>query len=145
MSLQDWVDHGWLVPHSANRNEIRNLLATADRFLTDARAPGLSIDGRLIFSYQAALQAAQAALAATGFRARGESHHFRAIQSLQLTLGLDSKAIERLDGYRKTRNVAEYKQAGVASEFAAQDAERIALQLRRDVETWIRETHPDLI
>ncbi len=64
MSLRDWVQFGWLVEHRSSREEIRNLLALADRDLRNCQAQGLDADWRFAIAYNAALQAASAALAA---------------------------------------------------------------------------------
>ena len=53
----------------------------------------VSDDWRFAIAYNAALQAATAALAAAGYRASRENHHYRVIQSLELTLGKDAKFI----------------------------------------------------
>jgi hypothetical protein len=45
----------------------------------------ISEDWKLNIAYNAALQAATAALAAAGYRAAREQHHYRTIQSLALT------------------------------------------------------------
>lgn len=47
----------------------------------------MSPDWKLNIAYNAALQAATAALAASGYRAAREQHHYRTIQSLAHTLG----------------------------------------------------------
>src|SRR5262249_58896855 len=60
----------------------------------------------------AALQAATAALAAAGYRAARESHHYRVIQSLELTVGKDAKFIRAFDAFRKKRNVSNYDIGG---------------------------------
>jgi hypothetical protein len=82
MSLQDWVRNAWLVPLKTSREEIQNLLGIVERDLRDSRAEGISNDWRFAIAYNAALQAAAAALAAAGFRASRDSHHYRVIQSL---------------------------------------------------------------
>ena len=105
MSLDDWQKSGWLVAHQSSREEIGDLLALADRDLVDAKTAGLSADWRLNIAYNAALQAATAALAAAGFRALRAAHHFRVIQSLPLTIGADSGLVTQLDQFRKKRNV----------------------------------------
>jgi hypothetical protein len=84
MSLQDWVRNAWLVPLKTSREEIQNLLGIVERDLRDSRAEGISNDWRFAIAYNAALQAAAAALAAAGFRASRDSHHYRVIQSLEL-------------------------------------------------------------
>ena len=63
MSLKDWLNSGWLAEHKTSPEEIRNLLGVADRDLTDCRSVGLSADWRMNIAYNAALQAATAALA----------------------------------------------------------------------------------
>jgi hypothetical protein len=76
-----------LIEHRTSPQEIKELLNVADRDLLNAETPGLSPEWRLSIAYNAALQAAVAALAASGDRAARESHHFRAIQSLSHTGG----------------------------------------------------------
>jgi hypothetical protein len=57
---------------------------------------------------RAAFQAATAALAAAGYRASRDNHHYRVIQSLELTLGKDAKFIRAFDAFRRKRNVSNY-------------------------------------
>jgi hypothetical protein len=66
MSLQDWVRNAWLVPLKTSREEIQNLLGIVERDLRDSRAEGISNDWRFAIAYNAALQAAAAALARPG-------------------------------------------------------------------------------
>src|SRR5580700_11834153 len=55
-------------------------------------------------AYNGAPHVAIVGLAAEGYRVARESHHFRAVQSLEFTLGCDSKLIARVDAFRKKRN-----------------------------------------
>jgi len=64
--LKDWLRNGWLIEHHASSREIRDLLGVVDRDLADCRVSGLSPDWRLNIAFNAALQAATAALAAAG-------------------------------------------------------------------------------
>jgi hypothetical protein len=84
MTLQSWLLNDWLIPHKASPNEVSDLFALIERDLADCQAAGLSADGRLNIAYNAALQAATIALAASGYRAGRESHHYRIIQSTRL-------------------------------------------------------------
>ena len=146
MSLQDWLRNRWLVAHETSPQEVADLLALADRDLADARIPGLSSDAKLRLAYNAGLQAATAALAAAGFRTgRGESHHFRTIQSLAHTVGADSDLVEQFDAFRKKRNTADYERPGVASDHDAEEMIAFAQDVRRDVEAWLRTDHPSLL
>ena len=67
----------------------------------------------LAIAYNAALQCAIAALAACGYRASREAHHYRVIQSLPHTIGADAKLVAQLDAFRKKRNVGDYERAGL--------------------------------
>ena len=51
MTLQDWCKIGWVVAHQANRDEIRDLLAVADRDIADCQTPGLSADWRTVMDW----------------------------------------------------------------------------------------------
>ena len=90
MSLANWQKNGWLVEHRPNRDEIRDLMGIVARDLEDCRTEGLSPDWRVSIAYNAELQAATAALCASGYRAAREAHHYRAIESLALTIGAPS-------------------------------------------------------
>src|SRR5207249_9102256 len=61
----------------------------------------VSDDWRFAIAYNAALQAATAALAAAGYRASRENHHYRVIQSLELTLGKDRSEERRVGKKRR--------------------------------------------
>ena len=93
MSLQDWLGKGWLVEHRPSSAEIGDLLGLVDRDLRDSQVPGLTADWRLNIAYNAALQAATAALTASGYRATRKAHHMRVIQSLEFTVGWDKALI----------------------------------------------------
>ena len=64
--------------------EIQNLLRIVKRDLKDSQSKDLSNDWHFAIAYNAALQAATAALPAAGYRASRDSHHYRVIQSLSL-------------------------------------------------------------
>jgi hypothetical protein len=138
MSLRDWLRAGWLSEHRSSREEISDLLGVADRDLTDCQSSGLSADWRLAIAYNAAMQLAVAALAASGYRASREGHHYRVVQSLAYTIGATSDIVTRLDRFRKKRNIGGYERAGSVSDQEAEEMIALANQLRRDVETWLR-------
>lgn len=145
MSLAAWLRNGWLVEHQTSAREIINLLSIADRDLADCQAEGLSPDWQLNIAYNAALQAATAALAATGYRAKHEAHHYRVIQSLAYTIGAKRSLIAQLDSFRKKRNISDYEQAGGVSDHEVQEMLALATALRHSVEEWLQENHPELL
>lgn len=145
MSLQDWLRNGWLVEHATSPQEIAEVLAIVDRDLKDCKARGLSADWRMSIAYNAALQAATGALAAAGFRLRAEAHHFRMIQSLALTIGLDGQEIAQFDQFRKKRNRSGYERAGAVSGQEAVEMAQFARKLRGKVVEWLRSNHHELM
>ena len=145
MSLAEWERNGWLTAHRASRNEIRDLLAVVERDLADSAAGGLSADWRMNIAYNAALQAATAALAAAGHRATRDQHHYRVIQSLGETIGLDSATVSTFEAFRKKRNVAGYERIGLVSDADAGAMRALAVRLRAEVLAWLRKHHPDLL
>lgn len=145
MSLSDWARNSWLVEHKTSAQEIADLLGVADRDLHDCASKDLSEDWQLAIAYNAALQSATAALAASGYRASRDNHHYRVIQSLAFTIGAESKLITQLDAFRKKRNVGDYERAGLVSEKEAAEMVALARELRKKVEEWLRHNHPELL
>jgi hypothetical protein len=145
MSLQDWLRNGWLVEHKTSPAEIAELLAITDRDLADCRVRGLSPDWKLNIAYNAALQASTAALAACGYRAAREAHHFRVIQSLALTIGMDAGLVRQFDLFRKKRNIGGYERAGTISDQEANEMTALAERVRQEVMEWLKSSHPDFL
>jgi len=145
MTLQSWLRNDWLHPHTTSRNEVADLFAVVERDLADCRAAGLSADWRLNIAYNAALQAATIALAASGYRVARDSHHYRIIQSLAHTIGAPSSLIAQFDQFRKKRNLGGYERAGVASDQEAKEMFILAEKIRGEVAAWLRKTHPELV
>ena len=145
MSLKNWAKNGWLIEHKTSPQEIKDLLAISDRDLANCQIAGLSPDWQLSIAYNAALQAATAVLAACGFRASREAHHYRIIQSLAHTINAEPLLILQLDQFRKKRNITDYERAGAVSDSEAKEIIALAKKLRKDVEKWIRANHPGLL
>jgi hypothetical protein len=144
MSLQSWLQNSWLVQHTTSAEEIANLLRISDRDLVACQVKQLPADWRFAIAYNAGLQAATAALAAAGYRAARDNHHYRVIQSLEFTTAPGRKFIDTFDGFRKKRNLSSYDVAGSISDKEAEEMLKLATSLRADVEKWIRATRPEL-
>lgn len=146
MSLTDWLKNGWLVEHRTSLQEISHLMKLVDRDLEDCQKADLSTDWRFNIAYNAALQCANTALAASGFRSskKDSSHHFRVIQSLEYTIGADRSIINMFDAFRKKRNLSEYDRSGAVSEIELNEMVELAFSLRRIVKTWLHSNHPEL-
>jgi len=61
------------------------------------------------------------------------NQHYRAIDSLSLTLGTDSATIKKFE----KRNVSDYEHVGSISENDVEEMRAIAEKLREDFESWI--------
>jgi hypothetical protein len=142
VSFADWVNNGWLVAHKSSKQEIGNLLGIVARDLKDSEAKDVSDDWRFAIAYNAALQAAPAA---AGFRVSRDNHHYRVIQSLELTVGKDGKFIRPFDAFRKKRNISNYDIGGGISHREVEEMISIARTLQQDVEQWIRANHATLL
>jgi len=145
MSLEDWLKNGWLVEHKTSPAEFSDLLAIADRDLTDCRVQGLSAEWKLNIAYNAALQAATAALAACGYRASRDAHHHRVIQSLTLTIGADPSLVRRFDAFRKKRNISGYERVGMVSDQEATEMIALAERIRQEVKDWLKSRNAEIV
>jgi len=145
MSLSDWERNGWVVKHRTSRHEIRDLLQVVERDLADSAAEGLSADWRMNIAYNAALQAATAALAAAGYRPSRDAHHYRVIQSLRETIGADAAVVATFDAFRKKRNISGYERIGLVSDADAGAMRALAVALRGDVMAWLKRYHGDVL
>ncbi len=145
MRLQDWLRKGWLTEHKSSKEEINGLFGIIDRDLGTAQNISIPSDWRFAIAYNAALQVATSALAASGYRASRESHHYRTIYSLEFTLGTDAARVRSLDAFRKKRNVSNYEMGGGISDREVSEMIELALRLRKDLDKWLRANHPKLL
>lgn len=124
---------------------MRDLLGVLDRDLKDSAVDDISTDARVGMAYNAALKAGTIALAAAGYRASRDQHHFRVIQSLSLTIGATAAEVATLDAFRKKRNVSDYDRAGTTSEAEVGELRALATSLRERILAWVKTNHPGLL
>lgn len=146
MSLEKWVEYGWLKAEPTSRDEIRSLLTIVDRDLKDANVAVISEDRRFEAAFSAARTAANIALRASGYRTSTQSgHHIKTIESLELTINADSRMIQRMKTLSKKRNVTSYDSAGNISAQELELAIRTATELRSEVIAWLEKNHLQLL
>lgn len=89
---------------------VRRLLDGAARHIADAKVRAISAETRFGSAYTAIRMLADVGLHAHGYRTLTSrpGHHQTAIQTLTMTLGLDSRTLILLDRLRKQRNATEY-------------------------------------
>jgi len=81
MSLQKWVEYGWLRREPTSPAEIRDLFGIVERSLPDSRVEAVSTDLRFIAAFNAALCVATTALRASGHRTVTQAgHHVKTIE-----------------------------------------------------------------
>lgn len=146
MSLENLLQIGQLKPHAPDIAEVERLLTAARRNLRDARVTSISPETRFDAAYKTIIQSALAALMMNGYRpdTNRPGHHMAVIQSLPLTIGLDSKRIIVLDTLRRQRNVADYTGDDVdqsTAEHCIAEAERLV----DEVAAWRKSKRPDLV
>jgi hypothetical protein len=145
MTLRDWLESRYLTKHTTSRQEIQDLKQGAAQDLNDSRVSGLSAGGRFNLAYNAALKMATVALAASGYRASREQHHFRVIRSLLFTVEADSRFVDLLDRLRRKRNISMYERPGTISDQEADEMIRLAERLKTTIDSWLEERFPDLV
>jgi hypothetical protein len=145
MSLQQWVDNGWLRHHQTSPREITNLLKIVDRDLMDARE-SISDDWRFGIAYNAALKLCTILLYAEGYQPERTLQHYRTIQALPLILGNHRKGdAQYLDTCRSKRNIVEYDYVGGVTGHDADELIEFAEELKEDVLVWLKTKHPEFL
>jgi hypothetical protein len=146
MTLQNWADNGWLRAHKTSPQEIKNLLHIVERDMKDSRGKGLSADWRFGIAYNAALKLCTILMYAKGFRPEKALAHYRTLRALPLILGSkrDDDA-DYLDRCRTKRNTVEYDYVGGATDSDAEELIEFTQELEKDVRTWLKEEHPELL
>ena len=146
MTLRQWLDNKWLLKHQTSSGEIRYLLEIINRDIADSGNRDLSPDWRLAIAYNAILQCAISALAASGYRTnKGGSHHYYAIESLSLTIGLSRDDILVINALRKKRHIADYERAGTISAKEADEILVITEDTKLVLMKWLESEHPSLL
>ena len=145
VSLTDWLNEGRLRQHKTSKQEINQLLAVFARDMADAQSNAISIDRRFATAYNAALTVSTAALAASGYRAAGEGHHYWIIQSLAFTLQLDAETIEEFNRFRRKRNTIDYERIGTVSEREVLEMLELARSIQGKLEIWLSQNYPELL
>jgi hypothetical protein len=145
MSLQSWLNNGWLRAHKTSPQEIKDLLEIVGRDLKDAGGD-ISADWRFGIAYNAALKLCTILVFASGYRPEKTLQHYCAIQALSLVLGpARQQDVEYLDICRSRRNTIEYDHAGGVTPNNADELIDFVKDLRGNVLEWLRQNHPELL
>lgn len=146
MTLTDWLNSGWLKAHTTSAAEVKALLEKVARDIAEAGKSEISADWRLAIAYNACLGCATVALRASGFRApEGDGHHYRTIESLRFTLKPDAGLITTLHSFRKKRSIVSYDAAGTVSETEVAEVLKLARELVKRLQDWLKAHHPEVL
>lgn len=132
--------------HKTSKKELDNMRALIARDLADAAIAGLSSDRRFATAYNAALQAANMAIACAGYRIVSKvGHHRVSFESVKLVLGKPAdKYADYFETCRRKRNTIDYTYSNVATETEAKEILAQASQFYGEVEDWLAKNHPSL-
>jgi uncharacterized protein (UPF0332 family) len=145
MSLDELYAIALLRKHRANSIEIKKYLTLIERDLRDCNIEGLGLDWRFSIAFNAILQAANAALAAAGYRTGQKAHQAVSVETLMYTLGLDKATYRILDTFRTKRNVSKYEMSGTITQGEVSKIISMAHELFTELVRWLRDEHPSLI
>ncbi|MBI4513537.1 MAG: hypothetical protein HY702_05445 [Gemmatimonadetes bacterium] len=145
MSLEQWLQSGWLTRHQAFPREVAALLAAAADDLANAEKD-ISPAWRFAIAYNAALRLCSVALSAAGYRAAREQKHYRTIAALPLVLGPEARELaEFLDRCRTKRHEVTYDSVRAVSQGEADELMKAVRELQSRVGAWLRAKHKGLV
>jgi hypothetical protein len=120
--------------------------AVVARDLADAHVEGLSADQRFATAYNAALQAANMAIACAGYRVTAKTgHHKVTVDAITLALSVAARPhADYFETCRRKRNVIDYSRSHVATDSEADEIVAKAREFYELVEGWIESKFPNL-
>lgn len=142
MTYDDLLRDERIRRHGVTGDDIVDSLTIAQARLGDAGTEGLSADGRFIFAYDAVRAAAEAVMAAEGFRpVAGVGHHEAVFAFLAAAAdGRWARSARVFDQARVKRNAAEYDEWGLVTQTEADDLLRAAREFVAEVARWVSES-----
>ena len=145
MSLQNLLKIGQLEEHETNAEQVRRMLDSAERGITDARQESISPETRLDAAYRAITQLCMVALWSNDCRPAKSKpgHHQTMIQSLVHSIGLDRDQMLLLDTFRVKRNAIDYTGDDV-DDASVDECIEAADNLLRNVAQWLTNNKPEL-
>ncbi|MCG8434708.1 MAG: DNA-binding protein [Gammaproteobacteria bacterium] len=146
MSLNNLVRTGQLETHETNAGQVLQLLESSQRFLADAKVQSISSETRFDAAYKAVMQCAMVALWANGFRPLKSTpgHHQTMLQTLGVSIGLETEDMQLLDMFRVKRNAIDYTGEPV-DEVSVEECIAACEQLMRVLQDWLAAHRPDLL
>lgn len=129
-----------LKPEPAAQTELKGLLRSGSRRLTDGERTDISLESRFDLVYNAAHALALAGLRAKGYRSKSR---YLVFQCLQHTVDLPNEQWRVLDQAHRKRNLAEYEGEMDVDEQLVEAMLRVAREVEERVTKLIEETPGD--
>ena len=146
-TLEVWLGSGLLQRHAADRQQVVEMLTLAERDLAQSHAAGISTDWQLTMSYNAALLAARAALAAAGYRVAGtgDRDRFQLAESLRYTAGVPDADVILLQRMMRKGHASDCQADHAVCDLEAGETYELGMRILGFVTAWLHDHHPDLI
>lgn len=143
MSLEQWMQNGWLKPHQTSDQEIRNLMEGAIEDLKSAREDS-SAGWKFVKAYNAALRLCTVLLNISGYQAARDQKHYRTITSLPLIISDEVKELtDYLDYCRVKRSQVTYESVFTVSMSESEELIDTVKKLHSIVLQWIDSNFPE--
>lgn len=145
MNLENLLKINKLQRHQPSRESVQRLLQAASRNIADAEVKEISDENRFDAAYKCIMQCAMATLWVNGYRTSTSQpgHHYTAIQTLPITVGLKQETVIVLDVLRKQRNLNDYEGDPMSKQTVIECIKQ-AKQLYKIVKSWITANRADL-
>ncbi len=139
MAYESLLGKNRIEAHSFTHRDFQDYIAAATGKLADAGVEGLSDDTRFTLAYDAVRAAAEAVMAAEGYRLKsGEGQHAAVFAFLaEAEAGRWEEEARQFDDARKKRNVSQYRRFGLITQTEADELLRAAQVFIAEVEDWL--------
>ena len=139
MSYEDLLREGQIRPSRPTTRETAGILGTAHVRLRHIRSSSPVPDICYQLAYDVARAAAQAVMAAEGYRPTGAAHHQAVFEFLRrVDDGRWADEADFFDQARSKRRLCVYEQNGAISGTEAEGLLRVAERFLDEVEEWLR-------
>jgi hypothetical protein len=145
-NLQNLERVGRLRAEPADAGEVVRYLASAGKFLADARKTTMNVETRFLAVYSAAHGLAVAALRANDYRTvQGKGHRRLVFEVLPHSCGAQGSDALALVRAHEKRNAVEYEALGEITEREVADLVAIAGRVQASVRAWLKRYRPELL
>ncbi|MCP4911605.1 MAG: hypothetical protein GY909_00690 [Oligoflexia bacterium] len=138
MIISKLIAKGQLENRESSDREIDDLLKIVTRDFNDSFATEISSDWQFGIAYNAALKLATILIRKSGYRIRGQGHHYLSFLLIPEILGQEKKIYaEYLEVCRQKRNKVEYDCVDGATDSDVQELQEFVRDFHLEVLDWL--------